>query len=210
MRPEHRHRHKVLILFGILYLSSFLLLEVLIKDPVLVLHSPLDELIPFSKYALIPYSLWFPTIAVTLFYFFFLAPEGEYRRFALPLIFGTLSVMLFYAVVPNGIALRPALIEGNDIIAKLVRLLQGFDPPLNTCPSLHVLVMVLMDDAWQRSAVLKGKPIIKLLLRLLDLAVILSTVFLKQHSVVDIFWALAYAVVLELAAEYILKRSTHE
>ena len=209
MKAEHRHRLIVLILFGILYLGSFLLLELFVKEPVLILYSPLDDYIPFSKFALIPYALWFPTIAVTLYYFFLKAPEEEYRRFALPLVFGSLSVMLFYALVPNGVNLRPAVIEGSDLLAVLVRLLQGFDPPLNTCPSLHVLVMVLMDNAWQRSKLLAGKTGIKAALRLLDAAVCLSTVFLKQHSILDVFWALAYVLVLELGAEHICKKKEH-
>ena len=189
MKAEHRHRLIVLILFGILYLGSFLLLELIVKEPMLILYSPLDDYIPFSRFALIPYCLWFPSIAVTLYYFFLKAPEEEYRRFALPLIFGSLSVMLFYALVPNGVNLRPAVIEGNDPLAVLTRLLQGFDPPINTCPSLHVLIMVLMDNAWQRSAALKGKTGIGIALRILD-----------------VFWALAYVLVLEAAAAYIFKK----
>ena len=206
MKAEHRHRLIVLILFGILYLGSFLLLELFVKEPMLILYSPLDDYIPFSRFALIPYCLWFPSIAVTLYYFFLKAPEEEYRRLALPLIFGSLSVMLFYALVPNGVNLRPAVIEGDDPLAVLTRLLQGFDPPINTCPSLHVLIMVLMDNAWQRSAALKGKTGIKAALRLLDLSVCLSTVFLKQHSILDVFWALVYVLVLEAAASYICKK----
>lgn len=43
----------------VFYLAFFKLLEQGIQVPDLVLHCRLDDLIPFCKYAIIPYYLWF-------------------------------------------------------------------------------------------------------------------------------------------------------
>ena len=52
--------------------------------------------------------------------------------------------LLFYAIVPNGLALRPRYVPGNDIFAKAVRSLYRTDTPMNVCPSIHVFNSVTL------------------------------------------------------------------
>ncbi len=59
-----------LLVYGI-YTLGFFLLEKLDLPSVLIIHSPFDDLIPFSKFAVIPYCLWFPEIAAVMFYLVF-------------------------------------------------------------------------------------------------------------------------------------------
>lgn len=47
-------------LYALFYLSFFALLERTIQTPDLWVHCQLDDLIPFCKYAIVPYILWFP------------------------------------------------------------------------------------------------------------------------------------------------------
>ena len=53
------HPYSLWLLYYIPYLICFMLLERFIT-PVIIIHSPLDEMIPFNEYFILPYLLWFP------------------------------------------------------------------------------------------------------------------------------------------------------
>ena len=59
--------------------------------------------------------------------------------------------LLFYAIVPNGLALRPRYVPGNDIFSKSVRSLYRTDTPMNVCPSIHVFNSVTLMLAYYRT-----------------------------------------------------------
>ena len=44
-----------------------------------IIHSPLDDYIPFVEYFIVPYLLWFLFIAVTVGYFFLTDKKGFYK-----------------------------------------------------------------------------------------------------------------------------------
>lgn len=54
-------------------LNVFSLLEHTVLTPDLWVHCRLDDVIPFCKYAIVPYLLWFPWIPFTLFYLLYKA-----------------------------------------------------------------------------------------------------------------------------------------
>lgn len=110
------HPIQFMACYLVFYLAFFKLLEQGIQVPDLVLHCRLDDLIPFCKYAIIPYYLWFAWIPCTLFYLLWFNDRREFWRLCLPLFTGMTLSLLFCAIVPNGTDLRPAYIYGNDII----------------------------------------------------------------------------------------------
>ena len=63
-----RHPVWFMAFYALFYLTFFALLERTIQSPDLWVHCRLDDLIPFCKYAIVPYLLWFPWIPFTLFY----------------------------------------------------------------------------------------------------------------------------------------------
>lgn len=111
------HPIQFMACYLVFYLAFFKLLEQGIQVPDLVLHCRLDDLIPFCKYAIIPYYLWFAWIPCTLFYLLWFNDRREFWRLCLPLFTGMTLSLLFCAIVPNGTDLRPAYIYGNDIFA---------------------------------------------------------------------------------------------
>ena len=102
-----RHPIYFMGLYALFYLTFFALLERTIQTPDLWVHCRLDDLIPFCKYAIIPYSLWFPWIPFTLFFILYKGERSDFWRLCLPLFAGMTMALLFYAIVPNGLALRP-------------------------------------------------------------------------------------------------------
>ena len=179
-------------LYALFYLSFFALLERTIQTPDLWVHCQLDDLIPFCKYAIVPYILWFPWIPFTLFYLLYKAPREDFWRLCIPLFTGMTMTLLFYAIVPNGLALRPKYVPGTDIFAQLVRMIYRSDTPMNVCPSIHVFNSVTLMLAYYRSAIF--------------VSISLSTILLKQHSVIDVVFGLLLALLLDQAAT-VLQRS---
>lgn len=151
-----RHPIGFMALYTVFYLAFFKALETVIRVPDLWLHCRLDELIPFCKYAIIPYYLWFAWIPFTLFYMLWRAPRREFWRLCLPLFAGMTLSLLFCAIVPNGVHLRPAYVAGNDIFANAVRGLYRVDTSTNVCPSIHVFNSVTLALAYMRSSCFAG------------------------------------------------------
>ena len=148
-----RHPVWFMAFYALFYLTFFALLERTIQSPDLWVHCRLDDLIPFCKYAIVPYLLWFPWIPFTLFYLLYKAPRGDFWRLCLPLFTGMTMALLFYAIVPNGLALRPRFVPGSDIFARLVRAIYRSDTPMNVCPSIHVFNSVTLMLAYYRSSI---------------------------------------------------------
>lgn len=202
-----RHPIQFMTLYLVFYLSFFTLLEKNIV-PQVILHCALDDKIPFVKYAIIPYYMWFVWIVGTLFWQLYRAPKQEFWRLCLPLFAGMTLSLMFCAVVPNGVNLRPAAIQGNDIFTQLVRGLWSADTSTNVCPSIHVFNSITLDLAFQRSSLLHGRrgQVVRWAAHLLDVAVVLSTTMLKQHSVIDVVCGILLAVALDRVASVVAAR----
>ena len=62
-----RHPISFMALYTVFYLTAFHWLEVNITVPAIWVHCQLDDVIPFCKYAIVPYFAWFAWIPFTLF-----------------------------------------------------------------------------------------------------------------------------------------------
>lgn len=203
-----RHPVWFMALYALFYLSFFALLERTIQTPDLWVHCRLDDLIPFCKYAIVPYILWFPWIPFTLFYLLYKAPREDFWRLCIPLFTGMTMTLLFYAIVPNGLALRPKYVPGTDIFAQLVRMIYRSDTPMNVCPSIHVFNSVTLMLAYYRSAIFDAprRRWMRAAAMVLCVSISLSTILLKQHSVIDVVFGLLLALLLDQPAT-VLQRS---
>ena len=70
-----RHPVGFMALYSIFYLTVFHHLEANVPLRSILVHCRLDDLIPFCKYAVIPYFAWFLWIPFTLFYLLWKAPR---------------------------------------------------------------------------------------------------------------------------------------
>lgn len=70
----------------------------------------------------------------------------------------------------------------------IVRFLRTIDPPRNVCPSIHVSSTVAIHLAICCSEEFGENRKMKMLSRVITVGISLSTVFIKQHSVIDVFW----------------------
>lgn len=200
-----KYRHAWLIFTYLpFYMLWFLLLERHVTKGYHIIQSPLDAYIPFNELFIIPYLLWFPFIAVSVLYFIYRDRTECYRLCGL-LITGMTVFLLVSTVFPNGVALRPVLSElGRDnVFLDLVAALHKADTSTNVCPSIHVYNSLAVCIAFFASSHLKGKHLFKAGVFVLTMLICMSTVFLKQHSVIDVIWA---CLLIAVAAPFFYAR----
>ena len=205
-----RHPIWFMAFYLVFYLSVFHWLEANITVPEVWVHCRLDDLIPFCKYAVIPYFAWFVWIPFTLFYLLWKAPRADFWRLCLPLFAGMTIALAVYVVVPNGLDLRPYRVYGSDFFARMVRQLYATDTATNVCPSIHVFNSVTLMMAYYRSRIFDEpcRRWMRPAAAVLCVSIIASTVLLKQHSCIDVVLGILLALVLDSAASS-LERSEY-
>ena len=205
-----RHPIWFMAFYLVFYLSVFHWLEVNITVPEVWVHCHLDDLIPFCKYAVIPYLAWFIWIPFTLFYLLWKAPRADFWRLCLPLFAGMTIALAVYVIIPNGLDLRPYRVYGSDIFARIVRQLYSTDTATNVCPSIHVFNSVTLMMAYYRSRIFESprRRWMRPASAVLCLSIIASTVLLKQHSCIDVVMGILLAMAVDSAASS-LERSEY-
>lgn len=185
--PEFRHLRLLVFwpIFGLLFYYAERLSGVSSYFPV---YSTLDDLIPLCEYFLIPYLFWFLyLIGMHIYTLFYDIPA--FRKLMLFIIISYSVTLLIYLVFPNCQELRPAAFERDNVFTRILAHYYLFDTNTNVCPSLHVIGSVAV---WCASWHIKPlqTPAWKIAFSLSAVLISISTVFLKQHSIVDIFAAI--------------------
>lgn len=81
---------------------------------------------------------------------------------------------------------RP-LVTGEDIFSKLILFTYNSDEPYNCFPSIHVITAYLAMKGINATDAIK---VIKLPVNVMGFLIIISTEFVKQHVIMDIFFAI--------------------
>ena len=190
-----KYKHGLIIgLYGIFYMVVFRYLEQNIQHNYHIVHTMIDDQIPFCEYFIVPYLLWCPFLAATLIYFiFFNKDKQEYYQYIKNLCMGMTIFLAVSYLYPNGHQLRPEFFTRDNLCIDLVKMLYSTDTPTNILPSLHVFNSLAAYIAVSRCRSLDKYIWVKRGTLLLVLFIILSTMFLKQHSVVDVVLGAAMA-----------------
>lgn len=165
------------------------------------LITSIDTAIPFIKYFALPYSVWIFYIYVCLVYFFFKDPSYYYRGL-LTYIVCALTCYMIYSVFQTTVP-RPEIV-GNDPFDLLMRFIYNRDEPFNCFPSIHCFSSyMVMRLVWTSPFRNKWNMI---LITGMSTTIILSTLFVKQHVILDVFSAILL-VELVLPMIVVLERS---
>lgn len=157
-----------------------------------IIHSLADDKIPFCPYFIIPYVLWYFFLIGTVIYFAVSCPsKKEYYQYLGTLGVGMTLFLLISYVYPNGQQLRPDLsAAGDSVFISAIRFLYKIDTPTNIFPSMHVFnatascIALYQNERCRKNKVFTAGQIV------LTVSIVLSTMFLKQHSVEDVMTAL--------------------
>lgn len=161
------------------------------KGGVHSLVTSVDNMIPFVKIFILPYVGWYAFIFIMMIYICYKDRETYFitlTAYALGLLSSFLTFYLFQTTVP-----RPDLV-GNDYLTKLILSIYNADKPYNCFPSIHVLTSFLMVRAIMSSSI-KNKINLSVVSTCAGL-IIISTLFIKQHVILDVISGLIYAEVL--------------
>lgn len=190
-----KYGHIWILSYGLIYLPWFASLQKNIGKPYHVMYVGLDDLIPFNEYFIIPYLLWFLYVAAAIAYFFFTSRD-DYYRLCTFLFTGMTISLLVCTLYPNGTNFRPDIDPNKNIFCFLVTKLWEIDPCINVFPSIHVYNSIGVHISVCRSQVLSKNKALVWASGILMVFICMSTVFLKQHSIIDGVGSLLMAMVI--------------
>lgn len=198
-----KYGHAVLLLYLAIYAPWFGWLNgyTPTQNPTPV-YCGLDDMIPFCEWFVIPYFLWFAYIVVGHIFLFFTSRE-DFVRMCIFLYTGMTICLIIYTLWPNCQELRVDYdtIDRTNILIEAIAGLQSQDTPCNVFPSIHCLNSIGMHIALAKSKHIgKYRNAIVMASLVLAVLIILSTVFVKQHSILDCFGAFALAIPLYMLA----------
>lgn len=180
-----QHPLMISVCYLIFYLCAFFWLEQNVV-PKYIIHCKLDDVIPFCEEFIIPYVFWYVYV-VGAFLWFNKRGWKDYSRLCKMVFSGLTICLLIYYVFPTGLNLR---LEGNPhetgFLYNLVVYLRAIDTPTNVCPSIHVMNTVMIFQAICSLDDLKYRRIAIPVHFVIMVLICASTVFLDQHSVVDV------------------------
>ena len=152
----HDHPHIWWGLFLPVYLGIFFTIEHFITDNYWATQLPIDYKIPFLEGFAPIYASW--SVLLFILGIYLILKDGEgFRRYMWSIMITFLFSTLICALIPNGQDLRPAVMPRDNIFCDLVWHTRG-----------------LKKRAWRWSTAVYG------------VLIIASTVFIKQHAVIDV------------------------
>ncbi|HIT88811.1 MAG TPA: phosphatase PAP2 family protein [Candidatus Merdenecus merdavium] len=157
------------------------------------IHFWIDDYIPFCEYFVVPYFMWFMYITVTVGYFMVKNKEDYWNLVSFLCVGMTIFIIVSY-LYPNGQYLRPTEFPRQNIFTTMVKGLYIADTPTNILPSIHVYNSIGAHIAIHKSKNLSKHKGIQYGSFLLMVSIILSTMFLKQHSVIDVIAGIGMAI----------------
>ena len=194
---EPQYRYMLLVLWWPLFGLFFTYLEK--YYPVAeyaVIHCALDDQIPFLEGFFIPYVLWFPFLALPLIYGFFFDTKAAVRMMHYIMFTYTVTVVI-YLIWPTMQDLRPVTFARDNLLTRFAARFYAFDTNTNVCPSIHVLGSFGAMHGCQEMGKWKNpvkKRIWDAAFALLAVTITASTVFVKQHSILDVIGAIPLCV----------------
>ena len=163
-------------------------------------YCSLDDKIPFCEFFLIPYLFWF-VFLVGIHLYTLLYDIEAFRGLMKYIMLTYTAVIVIYLIFPTCQQLRPASFARNNLFTRFLTGFYAFDTNTNVCPSLHVIgSLAVMHTAWNCKG-LQSRGW-KIAFGVTALLICLSTMFLKQHSVIDVVAALPFC----FAADWICFR----
>ena len=172
-----------------------------------VVHSPLDDAVPFLEGFVIPYELWFLCgVFIVLYTLRYDIPI--FRRFMWYMIVTILIAGTVFLVWTNYFSGRPVQELGwprsigdyydamprKNVFTWMLSYIYHTDPPRNAFPSEHVVVALGMAAAALHSKKLR-RPAFSVPFVALQLVICASVTYTKPHSVLDILGALPVSLI---------------
>ncbi len=175
-----------MLIYMVVYLVWFGAVEKTDYSRCTEIHCVFDDMIPFCEFFIVPYLLWFIFVAAGIIYQLF-ADERRFAELCMVLISGMTIFLIISTIFPNILHLRPDTLPRDNIFSRMVENLYATDTPTNVMPSIHVYnTLAIMASLLRSKGKIAAMPAVKIPCLILSASIILATMFLKQHSVLDV------------------------
>ncbi len=190
MKNKEKRILVILIICVIIQSIFYALTKVCASTPT-VLTSEIDNKIVFNTLAIIPYCLWY-IMLFTVPFMFYKNDKNLFMKYIVSYLIVSLIADIIFIIYPTTV-IRPEIIN-NDLLSTLTKLIYFIDTPSENCfPSLHCAVSMLWifyslkckNSSWYIKT-----PII-----IMSILIMISTVVIKQHVVIDIIGGIFIAIV---------------
>jgi membrane-associated phospholipid phosphatase len=195
---------KVGVLCFLLSIPALMWIYPYINTPYRGVHTlvtSLDKAIPFIKIFVVPYSAWVVYIFLTLVYLCFKDHALAFKTI-LVLDLGLVICFIIYYFFQTEGPVRP-VITGHDFLSKTLQYIYRIDQPYNSFPSIHVMSSYLLIRAIRNSSWKKRRH--QWLIGCFSTAIILATMFIKQHVILDVLAAILLVECLYKSVEVVYK-----
>ena len=201
---EPRFSHLLLLVGWIVYFALYFLTENLIPaEACHLVHSRLDDIIPFREEFVIVYCFWYLLVFGSLLYYL-LYDRERFVRLQVYIMFTQAAAMIVYILWPSIQDLRPTVFPRENFFTWVLSLIYAFDTPTGVCPSLHVAYSMGIASTWLGDRYASRGW--KVFVTAAAVVISLSTMFVKQHSAVDVIAAVGLGLAAEIFVRIILRR----
>ena len=200
LRPSNigskEYRHLFLLLSWIAYFLAYFLTENLIPESAChVIHSTVDDLIPFLPGFVMVYVFWYILVFASLLYFL-LYDIKSFKYLQTYIMWTQIIAVIIYIVYPSVQYLRPTDMQVTGFFTWVLNIIYTADTPTGVCPSLHVGYSIAIASAWLEK---KDAPLwCKIFVTVMVMLICISVMFVKQHSFIDVIAALVMCLVIKL------------
>jgi len=162
----------------------------------------LDKIIPVWPIWSVMYLLLISFWSIALIYMALKMEERLYRAAFTAAVLTIVPAMTIFILWPNYI-IRPELV-GSNIFTRILQWVYNFDSPYNALPSGHMYMTILTGLYFTR-----WYPKVKWWMVLITILMIPSTLFTKQHVILDLIAATVLAIIADrLAMWWVFKHET--
>lgn len=194
MRELLRERKDIYWLLAWPLLGAFYFVCKLFISSYHIVHFSFDDKIPFLPAFVLPYVLWYLYVP-GLMILTFLNNKDAFKRQQFAFYTGAIICSLVFVIYPTMIDFRPDA-SGKGLFLWMVRITYSNDTPAaNVFPSLHCYEALSVHLTTFTVEPFKKKVIWRTVSAISVLLICLSTVFIKQHSFVDVISGCLMAVV---------------
>ncbi|MDR0916376.1 MAG: hypothetical protein LBN02_04215 [Oscillospiraceae bacterium] len=204
-----RYKHFRWALLVAVFIVGYLLIEANVSyeaGQYWVTDTAIDYKIPFVPWFVIFYYSWFPLLGLTGVFLLF-TDALAFKRYIWALMIGMTLSMIFCLLVPNGQDLRLTIPPDayDSYFGRMVENLHAFDDNANVFPSMHVYACVIIVVAWYDCKKARRWYVLAPITAL-SVMIVLSTLFIRQHAIIDLYAAFAFAVPMYAFVYVFIKR----
>ena len=170
--------------------SKITIIKLFINNYNLV-NIPLDDKIPFIKEFIYIYMIWYPFLIFN-YYIIYKSNKEKYIKLVLATITSLIMLYIFFILYPSKV-IRPDINSYNDLTTFILYIVYKVDSPTNCFPSGHCLLCFTLIYSLLDNQTISNK--LKMPALIINILIIMSTLFVKQHVILDVISAFALATI---------------